>query len=259
MIIHIFPEDFSPLPVYFVSLASHHLQETVNRPDGFRDICQLLFVLDGEGVLYCEGAQYRLKRGCAFYIEPGVGHRYEGGEGFATAWVTYRGSGCEDLHAYVGKKSFLFFESTDVKKYALLLEKMEKEYFEGRRQGVLSADLYALLLSFFERCEVETVSDMDRVLRYMEEHFGERLTVSELCALIHCSKSSFCKNFKLAFDCTAFEKLLEIRLLNARSMLRFNPEEKVGLIAKRCGFDDVSYFCKAYKKRFLRTPAEDRK
>lgn len=258
MIVHIFPDGFVPLPIYFVSVSSHHAQEAVNRSAGFYDISQLLIVVDGEGVLHCDGKDFPLRRGCAFYLDAHVPHAYESIDGLVTAWVTYRGSGCEDLRAYIGKKSFAYYGQVDVKKYVAQIETMEREYFDRRREGKLSSLLYSLLISFFDDRLTCTVSDMERVLRYMEAHFDQKLTVSELAAEIHCSKSAFCKNFKAAFGCTAFEKLLEIRLLNARSMLRLNPEDKVHLVAKRCGFDDVSYFCKAYKKRFAMTPASDR-
>ena len=258
MIIHIFPEGFLPLPIYFVSVSAHHVQEQVNRIDGFYDLSQLLVVVDGKGVLHCEGKDYSLERGCAFFLNSHVPHAYESLDGLVTAWVTYRGSGCEDLHRYIGIKSFAFYTQVEVKKYVALLESLENEYFDNRREGLLSSMLYSLLLSFFDDRAECAVSDMERVLRYMEAHFDRKLTVSEMAEQIHCSKSAFCKNFKLSFGCTAFEKLLEIRLLNARSMLRLNPEDKVHLIAKKCGFDDVSYFCKAYKKRFSVTPAADR-
>ena len=115
--------------------------------------------------------------------------------------------------------------------------------------------LYSVLFSFFEGLNEASPTPMDYVLRYLEEHYDQKITLDELASIAHTSKSTFCKNFKLLYGCTAFEALIRIRLRNANTMLRLNPSEKVGFVARRCGFDDVSYFCKLYKQCFGITPA----
>lgn len=257
MLLHLFEPDFLPLPLYFVSAASSHLQENVNRQNGFGDISQLLLVLDGEGILYCNGSEYPLKKGCAFYVDYAVPHAYENLGGLVTAWITWRGSGWQDVRTYIGKNSFQFFENVDVKRYVAQIEQIEREYYGRKREGMLSAMLYTLLMSFFEEQNEQVESELDAVLRFMEEHFDQKISVTELARINHSSKSTFCKNFKQRFGCTAFEKLVEIRLLNAKMMLKMNANEKICSIARKCGFDDVSYFCKAYKKKFGVTPSCD--
>ena len=92
----------------------------------------------------------------------------------------------------------------------------------------------------------------------MEKNFANKITLDDLAKLCTMSRSQFCKEFKNYYNCTAFEKLIEIRLLNAQTRIQSNPGETVGMIARQCGFEDVSYFCKAYKKMFFVTPAADR-
>lgn len=258
MIVHIFSSDFKPLPVYFVTCSSRHIQEPVVRDDGFLDISQLLFVLEGTGVLYQNGREYPLKAGDAFCVGPGVSHEYRSSDGLVTAWITWRGSGCEDILQYLDCSQFAFYEGIDCKKYARQIELIENEYFAKRREGILSALLYSMLISFFEEREQTVLSDLDRVICYMEEHFSERITIDELAKIYHSSKSTFCEKFKCAYGCTAFEKLIEIRLVNAESMLKMNSTEKILAVAEKCGFRDVSYFCKAYKKKYGETPANHR-
>ncbi|MBQ9783235.1 MAG: AraC family transcriptional regulator [Clostridia bacterium] len=255
---HIFDADFIPLPVYFTSSSSWHRQENVNRPTGLRPSAQILFVLDGEGILYYDGKQFSLRKGCAFYVDCAVPHAYENTGGLITAWITWLGSGQEELRNYIGKKSFLYSDRVDVKAYALEIGQIEREYFTQKREGVLSAMLYALLLRFFDEQREPKPSEMDLVLRYMEQHFGEKLTLMELAELCHMSRSVFCKKFRDTYGCTAFEKLIEIRLLNARTQIQSNSGEAIGVIARQCGFEDVSYFCKAYKRLFSVTPGAER-
>ena len=258
MLLHLFEQDFLPLPLYFVSISSHHRQEPVNRVGGFCDIAQVLFVLDGEGYVRCKGEELRLKRGNAFFLDCGVPHAYGGDESFTTAWVTFRGSALEDIRRYIGGRDHLFFESCDLKRYVARLEEIEREYYDGKREGRMSAMVYSLVLSFLDEMNRRERLPMERILRYMEENFHRHITVSELAAVANFSKSTLCNHFKNTYGCTAFEKLMEIRLINAQMMLRLNEDDKVCHIAKRCGFDDVGYFCKAYKKKYGVTPSEYR-
>lgn len=258
MTLHIFPSDFEPLPIYFVTYAARHIQEPVVRPEGFLDVSQLLFVLEGEGVLHHDGIEYPLRAGSAFCIREGEAHAYHSTDGLVTAWITWRGSGCDDVFGHYGGKRFAYFEGVDCKKYVRQIEQLDREYFGKRREGILSVMLYSMLISFFEEQKYVVMSDMDRVLCYMEEHFDEKITVDELAQIHRSSKSTFCEKFKRTFGCTAFEKLIEIRLVNAESILKMNPTEKILSVAKKCGFGDVSYFCKLYKKKFGKSPGMER-
>lgn len=258
MATQIFSVDLRSLPVYFQTLSREHTQEPVSRSEGFYDLCQLLFVLNGEGVLHCLGKDYPLKRGCAFYVDVGVPHAYESTDGLVTAWITYRGSACEDIRAYLDGKKFVFSPSVDVKAYAAEIARIENEYFEKKREGMLSSMLYSMIFSFFEEVSETIPTPMDYVLRYLEAHFDQKITLDELAKICHASKSTFCKNFKTVYGCTAFEMLIDIRLRNANMMFRLNSSEKVCFVARRCGFEDVSYFCRLYKNKFGLTPAQTR-
>ena len=53
---------------------------------------------------------------------------------------------------------------------------------------------------------------------------------------------------------TVFEKILETRLLHAKSIIKSEPEVKLKQVAESCGFSDVSYFCKMYRRAFGESP-----
>ena len=258
MLVNIFPQDSSEPPIYFTMLSKFHDQETVSRPRGLQDHSLLLFVVEGEGKFYCDGKTLDLKKGSAFYLDSETPHGYEDFGNLKTAWIGYRGIGCDGIRSFFGNKPYLFIDKVDLSKYIARIEEMEREYFSERRQGILSALLYSILFSFFEESRKPSSDEMDTVLKYLEEHFSEKITIKKLAELNFHSKSTLCYNFKQKFGCTVFEKLIDVRLLNAEILLKMNPKEKIGTIAKKCGFDDVGYFCKAYKKKFGVTPSESR-
>ena len=258
MIVRIFTPDFIPLPIYPITFSSHQLQENINRPLGARDIAQVILVLEGKGILTYNGERHSLEQGCAFFVDQQIPHRYESDGSLVTAWMGFHGTGMDTLRDYVGKKPFLLVKNANVKRLVSIIEKMEHEYFWKQRDGILSALAYTLVIEFFESNSDCEPTEIENVLRYMEENLSQKLTLGQLADVCHISKSSFCKKFKDSFGCTAFEKLLELRLLHALSLLSLYPDEKIHSIAKKCGFDDVGYFCKAFKKRFGTTPAVSR-
>ena len=259
MAVHLFSPEFSPLPFYFVTMDPSYRQEAVHRPMGFVDIGQLLFILSGRGRLQVEGRSYRLSPGMGLFLDRGVPHSYEPEGEMTTAWVTFRGSGMEELRNHIGRRSFLLLEGLPVQKYAGEIDRMQREYYTKKREGVLSSMLYALLISFFEEERQQSLGDMDRVLAYMEEHFYRRLTLDDLAQQVPTSRSTFCMRFRQTFGCTAVERLTEIRLAAAQQRLLAFPDEKIGAVAAKCGFEDAGYFCKVYKKRFGESPLQTKR
>lgn len=258
MCIHVFSDDFIPLPVYFVSLNPRYQQEDICRPDGIAKSHEILLILDGIGMLSCEGKNYPLKKGCAFYVKAGTPHEYRNYEGLVTAWVTWRGSAETDLDRYLNGRTFLFFENIEVGKYEALLEEMKREYYSKRREGMLSSMLYTMILSFFDEQKKEELSRIERVLIFMEENYRQKLTLEQLAEQNQSSKATFCKEFRETYGCTAFEKLTEIRLFIAKHLLLTQPELKLSAIADQCGFEDVAYFGKLFRKAYGVSPGRFR-
>ena len=256
--IHIFQQSQHLPPIYFLTSCTRHRQESVYRPNGLEDSAQILFVLDGEGVLTCEGMEYTLKKGTAFYLDSTTPHKYSSVRNLTTAWVTFSGSGCEAIQDYIEGRTFLFAQDIPVKKYITQIEQLEQEYFDKRREGILSSMVYSIIFSFFDSLLHPVRSNMDTVIRFLEENFQKRITIPQLAQLNHSSKSTFCKEFKDTFGCTAFEKLTSIRMVNAKHLLQLHPSEKVSTIAAKCGYEDAGYFCKVYKSTYGISPREER-
>ena len=51
-----------------------------------------------------------------------------------------------------------------------------------------------------------------------------------------------------------FDMLTKIRLENAYYLIKTNPYLKLDYVSSLCGFNDTSYFCKMYKRKFNISP-----
>ena len=80
------------------------------------------------------------------------------------------------------------------------------------------------------------------------------ITLEDILAFYPFSKSKLCHDFKREYKMTIFEKIMEIRLENAKYMIKSNPNIKLSTVASSCGFNDTSYFCKIFKKFYGKSP-----
>lgn len=258
MLVHVLPMDFSTLPVYFYSLDPNWKQDTTIRPEGNHYIEHMMFVLDGVGELRIDGKKFPLSRGSAFYFAPRVPHAYININKLRVAFITFQGSALEELRAYYcqGQKYYVY-ENIDVDKYAKYIHEIQNEYLTRKRESEMSALLYKIIMRFFEEGMPKHLSSMEKASLYIEQNFHKEIKLQELLNITNSSKSKFCKDFKNYFGCTAFEKILECRLLYAKQLLE-NSEIDIKEVAYTSGFNDVSYFCSCFKKKYGKSPSKSR-
>ena len=89
---------------------------------------------------------------------------------------------------------------------------------------------------------------MQKILRFIEEHFSEDLTLSDLSASANISKSECSRCFKMSMDTTPYKYLTEYRLSKAAQLLA-KTNEPVGNIAAAVGFHQISHFGKCFKEK----------
>ncbi|MEO0476280.1 MAG: AraC family transcriptional regulator [Planctomycetota bacterium] len=98
---------------------------------------------------------------------------------------------------------------------------------------------------------------MSDVVRYVAEHYAEKITVDQLAELAHLSPSQFTRQFNRLFQTTPAKYLTRIRINGACSLLT-RTDLGLATVAARCGFHDASHFVKQFKKQMGVTPGEYR-
>ncbi|MBQ8548803.1 MAG: helix-turn-helix domain-containing protein [Lachnospiraceae bacterium] len=95
------------------------------------------------------------------------------------------------------------------------------------------------------------------VISYVEEHYAQTITIEEMAALCYFSKSYFMKFFKESMGTSFVTYLNDYRLEAAAKLLRAT-DDNVLEIANACGFDNLSYFNRSFKKKHGITPGKYR-
>jgi len=84
-------------------------------------------------------------------------------------------------------------------------------------------------------------------LEKIHNDYSQRILVDELADICNISKFHFCKIFKSVMGVTAIQYLNQYRV-NIADVFLENGHLPVSKIAQYCGFNDVSYFYRCYKK-----------
>jgi AraC-like DNA-binding protein len=93
------------------------------------------------------------------------------------------------------------------------------------------------------------------VLNYIEEHYTEQISLEDMAKVAGLSPRYFCRFFRKMTQCTPTEYLNYYRIECACEQL---AEIQISItdVALNCGFNDISYFIKAFHKAKGITPKQ---
>lgn len=94
-------------------------------------------------------------------------------------------------------------------------------------------------------------------IEYMRRRYKEKITLEEVSAYVHFTPTYFSKIFKKEMDKNFSDFLNEVRVEQAKKLLR-NSNMQIVDIAAYTGFTDQSYFNKVFKKHTGVTPKKYR-
>ena len=92
----------------------------------------------------------------------------------------------------------------------------------------------------------------------MEKTFRENQSLEDIAKIGGVSVSTLCHSFKREYGKTVMEYIVSLRLEWAKGYIVANPSTLVKDVARLSGFEDVSYFCRAFKKKYGSSPSRGR-
>ena len=95
-------------------------------------------------------------------------------------------------------------------------------------------------------------------LDYIKENYAENIGVDTMAAVSNYSVSHFSKLFKQLTGASFTQYLKNYRLETAANRLR-NESATISEIALSCGFSNLSYFTRAFYKKYNMTPSQYRR
>ncbi|MBQ2283186.1 MAG: AraC family transcriptional regulator [Agathobacter sp.] len=129
----------------------------------------------------------------------------------------------------------------------------------------IKSQLYQLLFILNNRCRnlskpiksKRTLDKMKLVLRYVENNYMEHISIADIADVAGFSESHFMRYFKETMGTSFVDYLKDYRLTMAARLL-VTSDAAILNIASEVGFDNLSYFNRAFKKRYGMTPSQYR-
>ena len=106
--------------------------------------------------------------------------------------------------------------------------------------------------------QTKSLEKIKTILKYVEEHYDEHITIDDMAALTFYSKSHFMKFFKAHMGTGFIEYLNDYRLTIAERLLRTSVASVLEF-AEKSGFDNLSYFNRIFKRKYGQSPGKQRR
>ena len=104
----------------------------------------------------------------------------------------------------------------------------------------------------------KTLDKMKVIIKYVENHYAEKITIREIADVVGFSESHFMRYFKEIMDTSFIEYLKDYRLAMSARLLQAS-EASILEVSQEVGFENLSYFNREFKKRYGVTPSQYRR
>ena len=254
-----FSNDFS-IDVKSIQIAHEFTLDSARKceyPTG-RGSYGLVCVLEGcAEYRFAGGERIRVSPGDCLLIPPSSAYFIETQTAFRHYTVNFDiHEECSSINALDAHARLLQCKSTEQIeisfKRLVHLWSAKKPCFEMQATGLL----YELLSLFYlaytkERSPVDNRLQIART--YIEQHFDQPITLAHLAHLSSMSVTNFRREWAKQYAEPPMQYRDSIRLYYAKEYL-LSGYCTVSEAAKKCGFDDVSYFIRFFKKKVGTTP-----
>lgn len=104
----------------------------------------------------------------------------------------------------------------------------------------------------------KNLDKLKNILEYIEKNYHNTITIDEIADISGFSSSHFMKFFKKTMGTSFVDYLNDYRLsMAARTLL--SSDDNIIDIAADCGYDNLSYFNRIFKRKYGETPSSYRK
>lgn len=109
-----------------------------------------------------------------------------------------------------------------------------------------------------QRNRTKNLDRIKQILSYIDQNYKEAISVKEIASYCGLSESHFMRFFKNTMGVSLVSYLNDFRL-NIASRLLTSSDDSIINIAESCGFFNLSYFNRVFKKKYGVTPGEYRR
>ncbi|MDE7164203.1 MAG: AraC family transcriptional regulator [Clostridiales bacterium] len=252
-------------------------------PLHWHDEMELIFVKDGNGIVTVQATRFPVERGDIVIVPMQTVHAIERNDNCAMKYYNILFSltvldSADDIcrkkyfkPLYHGEIEPMIYVPRGCELNKLLLPHMttliENRHNEHGNELLIKSALFAALhhiiafsmpKSTANAVDASNYDKLKKLLLYVRQHYGERITVKTAADICAYSCSHFMKIFKSMTGQSFTEYIIDYRLNVAANALSLSSDRIID-IAFDCGFENLSYFSRAFFGKFGVTPSTYRK
>lgn len=227
-------------------------------------------VLEGHGTLRYQDRTYTLGHGDCVFLDCRQEHFHQSSEDlWRLKWAHFNGPNMDAVYdKYLERGGVPCFHTQKAKAFNSILEELFEVASSSSyvRDMKICEKLTSLLTVLMEEAwnpdraphVSEKRRNLQRIKNYLDQNYQYKITLDQLSEQFYINKFYLSKIFSEQYGMTINRYLLELRITQAKRLLRFTslPIEK---IAVECGIPDSNYFARIFKKIEGIAPGEYRK
>lgn len=222
-----------------------------------RRLVLVKWVLKGKASMVVSGRRVGIHPGEVAIYLPTQPHAFWcDQEGTEMAWFSVDGSLSEQFVHALGLRAGVYpFGDPPLETIRQMLESFKDQSIEGCRASSLLAigALYAVVSKLPPPAADSIVHQVRHLVR--EGLSDPDLSANRLAEQLHYSRGALSRAFRQHSGMTLIECITQTRLQEAE-MLLTGSDERIGDVARKCGFRDASYFTRWVRKHTGRLPGE---
>jgi AraC-like DNA-binding protein len=222
-------------------------------------------IQSGHGVVQVGGIEYQVGQGDVFAFFPGLYYRYSDRPQtpWRYTWCVLSGEDAPSALRLTGiTPESPRLHGDFARTLEPLFAQVEETYVSPETPRVFPTAAAWSMIDLLTRSKRDgpatqerNIADLARSL--IDHRFMTGLSVVDIARHLNVDRSTLFRKFRDRFRVSPKEYLDSVRLDHARQLLR-RSQSTVKEVATVCGFEDVHYFSRAYRKKFGYPPSIER-
>ncbi|WP_338448133.1 AraC family transcriptional regulator [Niallia oryzisoli] len=260
---------FFHMPSEFAKKALFHLiysgsfyctKEYIVKRDNW-DSYLFMYVRKGSMKIQYDYKEYIAAENSFVFLNCYKPHLYQAEEDTIFDWFHFSGNASEDYFEYLFNNSgcvysiYNNFVITDC--MSSILDMAEKDNLDEDDISIMIHKILFELKQLSNHAEETHISSIRSAIKYLESHYQDQITLTDLADCANLSPFHFSRVFKKHMNCSPYQYLISYRINNAKKLLH-NTNLSVQEISYASGFNSVPHFIKIFKQHTNVSPKKFR-
>lgn len=228
---------------------------------------EIQFCTEGSGIVTLDGKKYTFNKNDIVIVNSNAIHHTGTSTRLVYSCLIISTAFCKNIGIDPQKISFSpFINSTTLADMFKTLQEIYSNNNLPFQVAKLNEAVLKILIELAENhiakenSSISTPKEFDLVkstITYIRKNYNKKITLDEISSVVFYDKYALCRMFKRLTGHTIIEYLNSYRILKAIELL--NAGYTVSQTAYFCGFENLSFFTKTFKRFIGKLPSEYKK